>query len=332
MARLISGVGRVTVSERRSTSTPPTVRYNWLVQDDNEARPAGAGPASRDGLTAPDRPLEELDELASVALEAAGAGAALLVAAVSAGTGGIETKISATDMVSDADRDSEAAVSAVLARRRPRDAVLGEEGTSRAGSTGVRWVVDPLDGTTNFLFGIPQYCVSIAAEVEGETAVGVVIDPCREETWEAIRGRGARRNGVPCQVAAGRSTLATALVATGFGYRPERRRWQGAVAAKVLPAVRDLRRFGSAALDLCWTGAGRYDAYYEWGLNPWDLAAGSLIAAEAGAAVGILPGRLIVAAVPDLFDPLCDLLRESGGLDPPPGPEPAFWSGERGPT
>jgi fructose-1,6-bisphosphatase/inositol monophosphatase family enzyme len=321
MARLISGVGRVTVSERKSTSTLPTVRYNWVVDDEQRA---GGREAARDGGEGIDG-ADELEELASVALEAARAGAAVLAAAVSAGTGGIDTKTSATDMVSDADRESEAAVSGVLAHRRPHDGVLGEEGTSRDGSTGVRWVVDPLDGTTNFLFGIPQYCVSVAAEVEGETAVGVVIDPCRNEIWRAIRGRGATRDRVPCRVAAGRSTLPTALVATGFGYRRERRQWQGAVAAKVLPEVRDLRRFGSAALDLCWTAGGRYDAYYEWGLNPWDLAAGALIAAEAGARVGILPGRLIVAATPELFEPLCDLLREAGGLEAPPGPEPAFW-------
>lgn len=307
----------MTVSERRSTSTSPTVRYKYLVNDDHAAGTNDAS-GSRPGDLG-------LEELSSVAHEAARAAAAVLVEAASSGIAGIGTKISATDMVSDADRHSEAAVSAVLARRRPGDGVLGEEGTSREGTTGVRWVVDPLDGTTNFLFGIPQYCVSIAAEVEGETAVGVVLDPSRDETWEAIKGGGARRNGVPCHPASGRSTLSTALVATGFGYRAERRQWQGAVAAKVLPAVRDLRRFGSAALDLCWTAAGRYDAYYEWGLNPWDLAAGSLIAAEAGASVGILPGRLIVAASPELFDPLCDLLREAGGLDPPAGPEPALW-------
>jgi myo-inositol-1(or 4)-monophosphatase len=290
----------------------------------NEEQRAGPNQAAGDSRSQIGRD-GELHELAAVALEAARAGAAVLAAAVSRAPGGIDTKTSATDMVSDADRESEAAVSAVLAHRRPHDGVLGEEGTSRDGSTGVRWVVDPLDGTTNFLFGLPQYCVSVAAEVEGETAVGVVIDPCRDETWRAIRGGGATRDGTPCRVAAGRSTLPTALVATGFGYRRERRRWQGAVAAKVLPEVRDLRRFGSAALDLCWTAGGRYDAYYEWGLNPWDLAAGALIAAEAGATVAILPGRLIVAASPELFEPLCDLLRDAGGLEAPPGPEPAFW-------
>jgi myo-inositol-1(or 4)-monophosphatase len=239
--------------------------------------------------------------------------------------GDVATKTSATDMVSDVDRESEAAVSQVLRSRRAGDGILGEEGTSRAGSTGIRWVVDPLDGTTNFLFGVPQFSVSVAAEEEGGTLVGVVIDPCRNETWAAARGAGARLNGRPCRVASHRSTLGTALLATGFGYRPERRAWQARVAATVLPAVRDIRRFGSAALDLCWTAGGRYDGYYEWGLNPWDLSAGALICAEAGGRVETLPGRLIVATAPPVFDDLVSLLTEAGGLDAEPGPEPRHW-------
>jgi myo-inositol-1(or 4)-monophosphatase len=276
---------------------------------------AAFGPTRGDG---------DLHDLAVVALEAAQAAAAVLVAG--GAPEGIDTKSSATDMVSDVDRQAESAVSSVLSRMRPDDAVLGEEGTSRPGTTGVRWVVDPLDGTTNFLFGIPQYCVSVAAELDGETVVGVVIDPSRDETWAAAVGSGAYLNGRPCRVAAGRSELATALVATGFGYRSERREWQGAIAARIVPAVRDIRRFGSAALDLCWTGGGRFDGYYEWGLNPWDLAAGSLITAEAGGRAEILPGRLIVASTAELFGPLCDLLIKAGATDPPPGPEPAEWS------
>jgi myo-inositol-1(or 4)-monophosphatase len=237
----------------------------------------------------------------------------------------LETKTSATDMVSDVDREAEAAVSDVLSRMRPDDAVLGEEGTVRKGKTSVRWVVDPLDGTTNFLFGIPQFAVSVAAEIEGSPAVGVVVHPSHGEIWAARRGGGARLNGSPCRVASGRSSLPTALVATGFGYRSARREWQAEVARRVIPSVRDIRRFGSAALDLCWTAGGRYDAYYEWGLNPWDLAAGALICEEAGGRVEALPGRLIVAAPPDLFDPLCELLASAGGMDAPPGNEPAFW-------
>jgi myo-inositol-1(or 4)-monophosphatase len=265
-----------------------------------------------------------LAELAGTALEAARSAAAVLVRALGADLE-VDTKISATDMVSDADLAAEAAVAEVIATRRPDDSVLGEEGTASVGTSGVRWVVDPLDGTTNYLFGVPQFAVSVAAEVDGETTVGVVIDPCRNETWAAVKGWGSRRNGVPCRVATDRSTLATALVATGFGYRPERRAWQSQVLTKVLPAVRDVRRFGAAALDLCWTGAGRFDVYYEWGLNPWDLAAGALVCAEAGGRVEALDGRLILAAPQHLFAPMLELLAGAGGLDAPPGPEPADW-------
>ena len=276
----------------------------------------GAAPEGGDPL---------LDQLASVALEAAVAAAAVLAEAVGRAPGHVSTKSSGTDMVSDVDRAAEAAVSAVLTRRRPADGVLGEEGTSRSGTTGIRWVVDPLDGTTNFLFGIPQFSVSIAAEIGGEPVVGVVVDPSRGETWAAALDRPACCNGAPCRVADGRSTLPTALVATGFGYASARRAWQAQVAGQVLPRVRDLRRFGSAALDLCWVAGGRLDAYYEWGLNPWDLSAGRLICQQAGGRVGILEGRTVVATVPGLYDPLVALLDTAGGLAPPGGEEPRHW-------
>jgi myo-inositol-1(or 4)-monophosphatase len=266
-----------------------------------------------------------LSELAEVALACAEAAASVLVQGLDGPAPSVDTKSSSTDMVSEVDRDAEAAVARVLASRRPDDEVLGEEGTARPGSSGIKWVVDPLDGTTNFLFGIPQFSVSVAAEVEGATRVGIVIDPSRRETWAAVAGWGARRNGRLCRVASGRSTLATALVATGFGYRSARREWQGAIVAHVVSRVRDIRRFGSAALDLCWTAGGRYDAYYEWGLNPWDLAAGALICTEAGARVEAFPGRLILATTPELFGPLSDLLAEAGANDIPAGPEPRFW-------
>lgn len=267
-------------------------------------------------------------ELAAVALDAAQrAGRILEKGAPGRGgtVSGIETKISSTDMVSDADRESEAAVVAVIGGARPGDAVLGEEGTSRPGTTGVTWVVDPLDGTTNFLFGIPQWSVSIAAEIDGRPVAGVVLDPSRHEVWAAIAGHGSFLNGRRCGVRHDRSTLETALVATGFAYRAERRRWQAQVAAAVIPAVRDIRRLGSAALDLCWTGAGRFDAYFEWGLNPWDLSAGALVAAESGAVVQVLGHRLVVAAPPHLWEPLRDLLQSAGAMDAQPGPEPANW-------
>jgi myo-inositol-1(or 4)-monophosphatase len=254
-----------------------------------------------------------LDELSSVALEAARSAADVLRDGLGRNHR-VETKSSSTDLVSDVDRAAEANVSRVLAQRRPNDAVLGEEGLQRDGSTGVRWVVDPLDGTTNYLFGIPQWSVSVAAEIRDEPVVGVVIDPSRDETWHAARGAGATCNGQPCAVARERSQLATALVATGFAYQRQRRAWEAEVAAKVLPEVRDIRRFGSAALDLCWVAGGRFDAYYEWGLNAWDLSAGRLLCEEAGATVMISENRTVVASTPELFPPLQELLGRAGAF------------------
>jgi myo-inositol-1(or 4)-monophosphatase len=285
-----------------------------LTATDVFGPPPGHGP--RDALLA---------ELAGVALACSTAAAAVLRQSLDDPPRSVDTKSSTTDMVSEVDRGAEAEVSRLLASHRPDDGLLAEEGTARPGSSGVRWVVDPLDGTTNFLFGIPQFAVSLAAEIDGVPQVGIVVDPSRRETWAAVAGWGARRNGQLCQVASGRSSLATALVATGFGYQPARREWQGGVAAHVLPRVRDLRRFGAASLDLCWTAGGRYDAYYEWGLNPWDLAAGALICAEAGGRVETFPGRLIVATTPELFDSFCDLLAAAGATDIPAGPEPKHW-------
>jgi myo-inositol-1(or 4)-monophosphatase len=309
------------VSERRSTSTATNVRYNLgMAEPEATGGREGANRLFVD-LTAdvafgpPARDVDPLlRELASVALDAARAAATILVAAASGPVGGVATKTSDTDLVSDADRASEAAVSRIVRTMRPDDALVAEEGTSLGGGSGVRWLVDPLDGTTNFLFGVPQFCVSIAAEIEGEEVVGVVIDPLRDETWAAVKGGGSRCNGSPCAGAPGRSSLSTALIATGFGYRPDRRRRQALVAASVIPAVRDIRRLGSAALDLCWTAAGRYDAYYEWDLERWDLAAGRLIAAESGLRAEILPGGLIVAASAELFDRLVELIAAAGGF------------------
>jgi hypothetical protein len=197
-----------------------TVRYNWRVTLDDAAGPPRAAGTELEvdrvfGTPAPGSdPL--LAELANVALIAARAAAAVLAQGATRAPAGVETKTSVTDMVSDVDREAEAAVSRVLSDLRPSDGVLGEEGTSRQGTTDVRWVVDPLDGTTNFLFGIPQFAVSVAAEIGGSPVVGVVIHPSRDETWAAVEGWGARLNGLPCRVADGRSTLATALVATGI--------------------------------------------------------------------------------------------------------------------
>jgi myo-inositol-1(or 4)-monophosphatase len=259
-----------------------------------------------------------LDDLARVALDVATGVAEILRHGYGQTRSSVETKSSPTDMVSEVDRAAERFAADRLGELRPDDGLLGEEGALRPSATGVRWVVDPLDGTTNYLFGIPMWCVSIAAEIDTEPVAGVVIDPSRDETWQATAGRGATCNGVALQVASGRSSLSTALIATGFAYGRERRAWEAEIVARVLPEVRDIRRFGSAALDLCWVAAGRFDAYYEWGLNPWDLSAGRLLCVEAGGTVEITEGEIIIATSKGLFGPLRQLLDRCGAFDPMP--------------
>ena len=199
----------------------------------------------------------------------------------------VTAKSTPTDLVSEADHAAERLIRERLAVARPDDAVLGEEGGSAAGSSGLRWIVDPLDGTINFLFGIPQWAVSIACEDASGTLAGVIYDPMRDELWTAERDGPALLDGRPIQ-GSDRSDLATTLVATGFGYDAAVREYQAGVVARLLPQVRDIRRFGSAALDLAWTAAGRHDAFYERGLNAWDLAAGELLCRRAGLAVRML--------------------------------------------
>jgi myo-inositol-1(or 4)-monophosphatase len=208
-------------------------------------------------------------------------------------------------MVSDADRDAETLIRDLLAAERPDDGLLGEEGSLVEGSSGRRWVVDPLDGTTNYLYRFPAWAVSVALEDghtpsggTGGTLVGVVHDPLRGETFAASRGEGATLNGAEIAVS-GAQRLDSALIGTGFAYAAQRRAAQAEVAARILPRVRDIRRAGAAALDLCMVACGRLDGYYERGLNAWDWAAGSLIATEAGATVAPLPGEpfgLVVAS------------------------------------
>ena len=231
----------------------------------------------------------------------------------------VRTKSSATDMVSEMDRAAEVAIEELLLGARPDDGMLGEEGTDRAGTSGVRWIVDPLDGTTNYLYGLPGFAVSIAAEVDGEVRAGVVYDVVRDELFAATKGGGATRDGRPirCSDAA---DLPTALLATGFAYDSERRRAQAEVVVQVIPRVRDIRRFGAAAVDLCTVACGRLDGYWERGLAPWDLAAGALIASEAGAVVtdfdGGPPARgAVVAAAPGIAAPLRALLLAAGAPD-----------------
>lgn len=224
----------------------------------------------------------------------------------------LATKSTITDMVSTMDGRAERHVVDGIRGVRADDAILGEEGTSLPGTSGVQWVIDPLDGTTNYLYAIPFYGVSIAAAVDGITVAGAVVDPSRQETFAATLGGGATRNGSRIWCNQTRE-LGTALVGTGFSYSPERRARQAAVVSAVLPRARDVRRFGAAALDLCWVACGRLDAYFEKGLAPWDLAAGALIAAEAGAALGDLEGgppspAFVLASAPGLHDELTTLL------------------------
>ncbi|MGW4792171.1 inositol monophosphatase family protein [Nonomuraea sp. NPDC004297] len=227
-------------------------------------------------------------------------------------SGEIETKSSPTDVVTALDKASEELIRERVLAARPGDRILGEEGGEEGGDSGVRWIVDPIDGTVNFLYGLPDWAVSIAVEVNGEVVAGVVNVPQRGEVYTAVRGEGAwlgsgrlRCNtGVP---------LAQALVATGFGYFQARRAVQGEVVAQVLPRVRDIRRGGSCAVDLCSLAAGRVDAYYERGVNQWDFAAAGLVATESGARLEGLGGRPVspdfaLCAAQGLFEELHALL------------------------
>jgi len=234
------------------------------------------------------------------------------------------TKSSPTDVVTEMDRRSEELIRARILATRPADAILGEEGgqTGDADGAPVRWVIDPLDGTVNYLYGLHDWAVSIAAEVSGTIVAGAVFVPMRGEMFSAIRGHGAFlqagdeswnplrcRPGVP---------LDQALIGTGFGYLAARRQVQGEVVAALLPRIRDIRRIGVASVDLCAIAAGRLDGFYERGLNYWDWAAGALVASESGAVVGGLNGApvsssMTVAAGPGLFGPLADAL---AALDP----------------
>ncbi|MDX6569612.1 MAG: monophosphatase [Gaiellales bacterium] len=251
-------------------------------------------------------------ELLALAERAARAAGDLLRARAAVEPTGLAYKSSDTDPVSDADRDAEAQILRLLHAERPNDAVLGEEGTSTGGSSGLRWVIDPLDGTVNFLYAQPNFAVSIACQDSEGTLAGVVHEPLSGETFTAVRGGGAWRDGVALAVNRPDS-LARALVATGFSYEPARRALQGEIVARLLPEVRDLRRAGSAALDLAWVACGRLDGFYEHGLNEWDLAAGALLVSEAGGVVRRLPAtddlpEALVAGAPNVVQALVEQL------------------------
>ncbi len=251
-------------------------------------------------------------QLLDVARDAAEAAAVELRQRFAGRARGVRSKSTPTDLVSDADLAAESAIRSVLAERRPADSILAEEGGESKGGE-LRWVVDPLDGTINYLFGIPAFAVSIACEDASGTVAGVVLDPSRDERFEATRSGQATLNGEAIRAPARADTLAVAMVATGFGYDAKIRARQADVLMRVLPRVRDIRRVGSAALDLCWCACGRFDAYYERGLNPWDVAAGGLIARRAGLDVRELPPSAdepagTVAAPGELIDELVSLI------------------------
>jgi myo-inositol-1(or 4)-monophosphatase len=219
-------------------------------------------------------------ELLDVAVEAARAAARELLNRFG-DAGGIRAKSTPTDLVSDADVAAESAIRSVLAKRRPADAILGEEG-GESGEGDLRWVVDPLDGTVNYLFGIPVFAVSVACEDSGGTRAGVVLDPLRNECFSSTRSGPPSLNGSPLDEVERPLELSLAMVATGFSYDASVRARQAEAVGRVLPRARDIRRAGSAALDLCWCACGRYDAFYERGLHAWDVTAGLLIASGAG--------------------------------------------------
>jgi len=252
------------------------------------------------------------DDLLALAQAAGREAGELLSARFRQPATGVDAKSTATDLVSDADRDAEALLRERILAARHGDAILGEEQGEQSGGSGLRWVVDPLDGTINYLFGLPGWSVSIACEDSQGVLIGVVHDPLRDETFTAVRGAGAARNGRPIAVSAAAS-LETALIATGFSYHREERAVQARALASVLPAVRDIRRLGSAALDLAYVACGRFDGYYETGPSHWDLAAGSLLVTEAGGVVSPLrgvgsSGDGVVAAGPALHDSLSEMV------------------------
>ena len=254
-------------------------------------------------------------ELRRLAADLAMRAGALISEARRSGAGDVDTKSTATDMVTEYDRASEQLIVESLRTARPDDAIVGEEGTADEGSSGISWLIDPIDGTTNFLYGLPGYAVSIAAADRHGALAGAVYVPATAELFTAARGEGATLNGEPIHCSSN-TDLATALVATGFSYHPDLRERHMRRLQQMIGQIRDIRRFGAAAPDLCYVAAGRVDAYFEEHLGPWDLAAGELIAREAGCVTGdfagdrVRPAQVLVAN-PAMFEPLRALINRA---------------------
>lgn len=225
--------------------------------------------------------------LRDLALEVARSAAVLVRERRAEGVSVADTKSSSTDVVTEVDRASEEHIRQLLLEARPDDSILGEEGDDHVGTSGVLWVVDPIDGTVNFLYGLPQYAISIAAEVDGQVVAGAVLDVVSGVEYAAARGEGSTKDGVPLRVRPP-ADLSHQLVLTGFSYRPDLRAAQAQQVSRMLPQVRDIRRMGSSALDICHVAEGAADAYVEEGSQRWDWSAAALVATEAGARFGLL--------------------------------------------
>ena len=266
-------------------------------------------------------------ELLALAVRVAAGGAALARDTRRQAITHVQTKSTDTDVVTAADHAVERHILSELAAVRPDDAVLTEESGAidAARPSSVRWILDPIDGTVNYLYGVPYYAVSLAAEVDGVVVAAVVHNPATGDHWTALRGGGAYKGTYGVGQRLGGSTetaLGQALIATGFGYHPARRAHQARVLAGLAERIRDIRRFGAAALDLCLAAEGIVDGYYETGLNAWDMAAGALVATESGLAVTGIDGgpptaALLVAAPTAIHGPLLSVLTD---LDVAGGP------------
>jgi myo-inositol-1(or 4)-monophosphatase len=254
-------------------------------------------------------------ELAELGLSVAREAATLIQEYAARGVAVADTKSSDVDVVTLADRAAEDLIRARLLTARPDDSVLGEEGDDVIGTSGVRWIVDPIDGTVNFLYGLQEFSVSIAAEVDGTIVAGVVLDAAKGRAYQGFVGGRATRDGAPIGVR-GPAPLGQRLIATGFSYSAEKRAVQAAATARLLPRVRDIRRHGSCALELCHVAEGALDGYVEEGVNLWDYGAGGLIAQLAGARLVVLPGAggtdLVVCGPDHGFDELVRAARDAG--------------------
>ncbi|MDQ3962468.1 MAG: inositol monophosphatase [Actinomycetota bacterium] len=256
--------------------------------------------------------MPDKEDLLDIACRAAISAGELLLERFAGAAAGVGSKTTPTDLVSDADRESEQLLVELISSSRPDDGIVSEEGSRASSSSGLTWVIDPLDGTVNYLFRIPWWSVSIALEDATGALVGVVLDPVRNDLFAAVRGAGATLNDEPIHVST-RTELSAALIGTGFAYDARARAVQAEIVTRVLPKARDIRRAGSAALDLASLSCGRLDGFYEAPMEHWDKAAGVLLAREAGAVVTDLPAPYglstgVMAANPQLHEQLSELV------------------------